>query len=98
VLTDTPASRDLQLCMGVEWVHLCDGSPQDALRVALAAARQPRSESPDLDTLVWSALLSRTVDAYRLAVRTRQLRDLPPAGPRDSVEPALVVTPYEVEQ
>ena len=97
VLTDTPASRDLQTLVGREWVHLCDGSAQDALRVALAAARQARADAPNLDTLEWAELFARTVDAYRLAVRTRQLRNRFPARGGDSVEPALMVAPSEVE-
>lgn len=72
VLTDTPANRDLQRIVGPDWVHLCDGTPDDAFRVALEAAASPRFGSPDLAPLEWKEIGVRTSDAYSLAIALRR--------------------------
>jgi len=74
VLTDTPANRDLQRLVGAAWVYLCDGTPQDAFRVALEAAATPRFGSPDLAPLDWKEVGVRTGDAYACAMTIRRSR------------------------
>ena len=62
IVNDTAANRDLQDIFGSDWVWLCDGTPEDALRVAVDAATADRPEAPDL----------RVVDAARLGAETRR--------------------------
>ena len=47
IVNDTAANRDLQDIFGPDWVWLCDGTPEDALRVAVDAAIADRPEVPD---------------------------------------------------
>jgi len=77
VLTDGAASRDLQSIVGADWVRLCDGTPDDALRVAadLASEAGGRTQAmPDLSSLAWEAVGVRTLRAYADAVATRRGR------------------------
>ena len=71
VLNDTPANRNLRDIFGVEWVWLCDGTPEDALRIALVAASTTRPETPDLDAINYKRLAAETVCAYSDATARR---------------------------
>lgn len=64
VLNDTPANRDLRDVFGAEWVWLCDGTPEDALRTALVAAATTRPETLDLDAINYKRLAADTLCAY----------------------------------
>jgi len=68
VLGDSPANRDLRDTFGAEWVSLCDGTAEDALRVALAAVAVPRPETPDLHLLEYEQLAAETLRAYQTAI------------------------------
>ena len=51
VLNDTPANQNLRDVFGGEWVWICDGTPEDALRTALVAAATTRPQTLDLDVI-----------------------------------------------
>jgi beta-1,4-mannosyltransferase len=74
VVSDSAANRDLQRVAGGEWVYLCDGTPQDALRTAELAASADRPDRPDLFELSWRHLGDLTVAAYDAAIRARKER------------------------
>jgi beta-1,4-mannosyltransferase len=71
VLKDTPASQNLRDAFGGEWVWLCDGTPEDTLRTALAAAAVTRPETLDLDAINNKRLAAETVCAYSDAIARR---------------------------
>jgi len=71
VLTDTPSARDLRALVGPRWVYLCDGSPEDAIKVAVRAAADERPASPDLTALDWAGLGRLVSEAYADAVMLR---------------------------
>jgi beta-1,4-mannosyltransferase len=80
VLNDTPANQNLRDVFGGEWVWLCDGTPEDALRTALVAAATTRPETLDLDEINYKRLAAETLCAYsdataRLGKRSRPLKD-----------------------
>jgi beta-1,4-mannosyltransferase len=80
VLNDTPANRDLRDVFGGEWVWLCDGTPEDALRTALVAGATTRPETLDLDVVNCKRLAVETLCAYsdataRRGKRIRPLKD-----------------------
>jgi glycosyltransferase involved in cell wall biosynthesis len=68
VLTDTPAARDVRRLVGPQWIYLCDGSAEDAIRVAMEAVAQERPASPDLAALDWGEVGRRVSEAYTDAV------------------------------
>lgn len=79
VLNDTAANRDVQRSFGRDWVYLCDGSPNDALRVGLEATAAPRAEAPDLSPAEYAQLGSQMRQAYLDAIASRR------SGRRQSV-------------
>ena len=72
VLTDTPAARELRTLVGADWVHLCDGVPDEAIQLALRVAAERRTGAPDLTALAWPELGRRTRQAYAEAVARRR--------------------------
>lgn len=68
VLRDTPSNRELQSLAGERWVYLCDGSAEDAVRTALVAVADERTERPNLDAFAWERVAAQTGDAYAAAV------------------------------
>lgn len=74
VLNDTPANRDLRDAFGSDWVWLCDGTPADALRVAMRAAVAPRPDAPDVTGLSPERLGAMTRHAYLEAIAARRFR------------------------
>lgn len=77
VLNDTPANRNLRDVFGGEWVWLCDGTPEDALRTALVAAATTRPETLDLDVINYKRLAAETLCAYSDAIVRRGKRSRP---------------------
>lgn len=77
VLNDTPANQDLRDVFGGEWVWLCDGTPEDALRTALVAAATTRPETLDLDVINYKRLAAETLCAYSDAIARRGRRSRP---------------------
>jgi hypothetical protein len=81
VLNDTPANQNLRDVFGGEWIWLCDGTPEDALRTALVAAATTRPETLDLDVINYKRLAADTLCAYsdataRPGKRSRRLKDV----------------------
>ena len=74
VLNDTPANQNLRDVFGREWVWLCDGTPEDALRTALVAAATTRPETLDLDVINHKRLAADTLCAYSDAIARRDKR------------------------
>jgi beta-1,4-mannosyltransferase len=74
VLNDTPANQNLRDVFGGEWVWLCDGTPEDALRAASVAAATTRPETPDLDVIDPKRLAAETLCAYSDAIAARRKR------------------------
>jgi beta-1,4-mannosyltransferase len=72
VLNDTVANRDVQEAFGRDWVHLCDGTPGDALRVGLQAAGTPRAAAPDFGPAEYARLGSQMRQAYLDAMVSRR--------------------------
>jgi beta-1,4-mannosyltransferase len=72
VLNDTVANRDVQEMFGRDWVHLCDGTPNDALRVGLEATAAPRAARPDLSAAEYAQLGSQMRQAYLDAMVSRR--------------------------
>ena len=72
IVNDTPANRDLQEIFGADWVWLCDGSPEDALRVAVYATSSDRPEAPDLSVVDAARLGAETRQAYAKAMASRR--------------------------
>jgi glycosyltransferase involved in cell wall biosynthesis len=77
ILNDTPANQNLREVFGGEWVWLCDGTPQDALRAALVAAATTRPETLDLDAINCKRLAAETLCAYSDAIAGRGKRSRP---------------------
>ena len=77
VLNDTPANQNLRDVFGSEWVWLCDGTPEDALRTALEAALITRPETLDLDMINSKRLAAETLCAYSYATARRGKRSRP---------------------
>jgi beta-1,4-mannosyltransferase len=77
ILNDTPANQNLRDAFGGEWVWLCDGTPQDALRAALVAAATTRPETLDLDRIDCKRLAAETLCAYSDAIARRGKRSRP---------------------
>jgi hypothetical protein len=75
VLHDTLANRDLRDIFGPEWVWLCDGTAEDAIRVSLTAAAAARTETPDLQVLEFGQLAAETLRAYSDAIAIRGTRN-----------------------
>jgi beta-1,4-mannosyltransferase len=73
ILNDTAANRDLQQLFGRDWVHLCNGTPDDALRVALTAVNTPRAEGPDISVIDYARLGAQMQQAYVDAMASRRL-------------------------
>jgi beta-1,4-mannosyltransferase len=71
VLNDTAANRDLQEIFGRDWVCLCDGTPDDALRVALATVATPRAQAPDISVIDYARLGAQVEQAYLAAMASR---------------------------
>jgi len=89
VLGDSPANRDLRDTFGAEWVSLCDGTADDALRVALAAVAVPRPGTPDLHLLEYEQLAAGTLRAYLTAIAVPVgAMSSPAVGPGENVFPA----------
>jgi beta-1,4-mannosyltransferase len=65
VAPDTPANRELVGAVGREWVRLSDGSPDDAVRVALELLADLPAGSPDLSSYEWDRVAELTLQAYR---------------------------------
>jgi beta-1,4-mannosyltransferase len=74
VLNDTATNRDLRKIFGPEWIYLCDGTPEDALRVALDAALRFRTASPDLGMIGYPQLAHQMRRAYSDAMASRRTR------------------------
>ncbi len=74
VVSDSAANRDLQRAVGTDWVYLCEGTPDDALRVAQRASGAERSDRPDLSEFDWQRIGDLTVTAYGAAVRARNAK------------------------
>jgi beta-1,4-mannosyltransferase len=74
VLNDTAANRDLRKIFGSEWIYLCDGTPEDALRVALDAAITFRTASPDVGMIGYPQLAHQMRQAYSDAMAARRTR------------------------
>lgn len=74
VLNDTPANQNLRDVFGDEWVWLCDGTPEDALRTALVAAATTRPATLDLDVINYKRLAAETICAYSDATARRDKR------------------------
>jgi beta-1,4-mannosyltransferase len=72
IVNDTPANRDLQEVFGSDWVWLCDGTPEDALRVAVDATNADRPEAPDLSVVDAARLGAETRRAYSRAMAARR--------------------------
>jgi glycosyltransferase involved in cell wall biosynthesis len=72
VVNDTATNRDLQESFGPDWVWLCDGTPEDTLRVAGDAAASSRPEAPDLSVLDAARLGAETRQAYSDAIASRR--------------------------
>ena len=72
ILTDTPAARELRTLVGADWVHLCNGLPDEAIRLALSVATERRTGAPELTPLAWPELGRRTQQAYAEAVALRR--------------------------
>jgi len=72
VLNDTAANRDVRETFGGDWVHLCDGTPDGALRVGLEAAATPRPAAPDLSPAEYARLGSQMREAYLDAMVSRR--------------------------
>lgn len=72
VVNDTATNRDLQESFGPDWVWLCDGTPEDTLRVAADAAAASRPEAPDLSGLDAARLGAETRRAYSTAIASRR--------------------------
>lgn len=71
VMNNTEANRELQSRFGPDWVWLCDGTADDALRVALEAIASPRPRKPPLG-IPDSSLPGRQIwSAYRAAIAAR---------------------------
>lgn len=81
VLNDTPANRNLRDIFGAEWVWLCDGTPEDALRTALVAAATTRPKTLDLDAINSKRLAAETLCAYSHAIARRGKRSRQNAYP-----------------
>ena len=77
VLNDNPANQNLRDVFGGEWVWLCDGTPEDALRTALVAATTARPETLDLDVIDYKRLAAETLCAYSDATARRGKRSRP---------------------
>jgi hypothetical protein len=77
VLNDNPANQNLRDVFGGEWVWLCDGTPEDALRTALVAAATARPETLDLDVIDYKRLAAETLCAYSDATVRRGKRSRP---------------------
>jgi beta-1,4-mannosyltransferase len=77
VLNDTPANRNLRDVFGGEWVWLCDGTAEDALRTALVASATNRPETLDLDVINYKRLAAETLGAYSDAIARRGRRSRP---------------------
>ena len=71
VLNDTPANQNLRDVFGGEWVWICDGTPEDALRTALQAAATTRPQTLDLDVIDSKRLAAETLRAYSHAIARR---------------------------
>jgi glycosyltransferase involved in cell wall biosynthesis len=71
IVNNTEANRELQSRFGPDWVWLCDGTTDDALRVALKAIASPRPEKPGLGILDRSLLGRQIWNAYREAIDAR---------------------------
>jgi glycosyltransferase involved in cell wall biosynthesis len=72
VVNDTAANRDLQGTFGSDWVWLCDGTPEEALRVAVEAAIAERPAAPDLSVVDAARLGAETRRAYSNAMASRR--------------------------
>lgn len=74
ILTRGPAQQALVGLAGNQWVYAIDGTldgPQ--LRRLLRRLRADERQRPlDLASIDWSTLAPRTVDAYRIALKTRE--------------------------
>jgi glycosyltransferase involved in cell wall biosynthesis len=75
VVNDTPANQNLRDIFGGEWVWLCDGTPEDALRAALVAAATTRPETLDLDVINYKRLAAETLCAYSDATARKRRLD-----------------------
>jgi beta-1,4-mannosyltransferase len=71
VLNDTPVAQDLRDLFGKEWVWLCDGTAEDAMQQALAAAAAARPPELDLRALDYGQLAAKTHRAYADAIAAR---------------------------
>jgi beta-1,4-mannosyltransferase len=74
VLNDTAANRELRKTFGHEWIYLCDGTPEDALRVAVEAAITFRTDSPDVGMIGYPQLAHQMREAYSDAMASRRTR------------------------
>lgn len=83
IVNDTAANRDLQGIFGSDWVWLCDGTPEDALRVAVEAAIAERPAAPDLSVVDAARLGAETRRAYSDAMASRR------AGRRHSAKASV---------
>jgi beta-1,4-mannosyltransferase len=77
VVNDTPANQNLRDVFGGEWVWLCDGTPEDALRTALVAAATTRPKTLDLDVINYKRLAAETLCAYSDATARHSKRSRP---------------------
>ena len=70
VMNDTPVAQDLRDLFGKEWVWLYDGTAEDAMQQALAAAAA-RPPELDLRTLDYGQSAAKTHRAYADAIMAR---------------------------
>lgn len=73
VVNDNPANRYLQEVFGAEWIWLCNGTPEDAMRAALDAVSASRPEKPDLSMINYDRLATMTRQAYLDAIQLRRV-------------------------
>lgn len=64
VMNDTPVAEDLRDLFGKDWVWVCDGTAQDAVRQAVAAVAASRPPEVDLRALDYEQLGAKTYRAY----------------------------------
>lgn len=74
VLYDTAVNRDLQSVFGGDWIYLCGGTPEDALRVALQTVGDLREDMPDISAIDYVQLSAQMRKAYSDAVESRRCR------------------------
>jgi glycosyltransferase involved in cell wall biosynthesis len=69
LVPDTPVNADLAAEVGPGWIHTFTGDLTGAdIESALAAAREPRAASPDLDAREWAGAGRAHLAIYRLAL------------------------------